>query len=94
MVRISHFVIWGLGMPIATNGPAADPSTACNGKENKPVVEASLVTYHSQVPDVLMLGRCRAREPCWVKECQGCPGPHPRLDREIGTSLGTLRKGV
>lgn len=56
-------------MPIATNGPAADWSTACNGKENKPVVETSLGMHHLPAPDALMLGRCRSRKPGWVKEC-------------------------
>lgn len=49
-------IIRGLGMPIATNGPGAiagSSPTACNGKENRPVAEASrllLVAAPSAVP--------------------------------------------
>lgn len=67
-------------MPIATNGPAAEPSTACNGKENKPVAQTALVTYHLPVPATHMLRRGRARETCWMKEYQDFPRPHPRQE--------------
>lgn len=47
-------VIWGLGMPTATNGPAATDCqqrpTACNGKENKPGCGDILVAPCHPIP--------------------------------------------